>query len=95
MNTLSRQSRRFFSSKPPNRTDVSGDLLLSASMGYAGKQVPQTHQEHLQALVGLNLFDDARIETSFSKVIKLDFCTKKPFERMEDEVEFNPFSLDP
>lgn len=97
MIALRGMNRRMFSgaAKPPNRTNVSNDLLLSASMGYAGKDVPKTHQEHLKALVGLNLFDDTRIEASLARVNKLDFCTKKPFERMEDEVEFNPFSLDP
>lgn len=64
-------------------------------MGYAGKDVPRTHSEHLAALCKLNLFDDARIELSLERIIKTDFCTKKPYERVEDEVEFNPFSLDP
>ena len=64
-------------------------------MGYSGKKEPKTHLEHVQALVGLNLFDDARIELSFNRLIKTDFCTKKPFEKMKDEVEFNPFSLEP
>ena len=56
------------------RTNVSNDLLLSASMGYSGKDTPTTHSEHLKALVGLNLFDDTRIEVAFDKINKLDFC---------------------
>ena len=89
-------SKRMFASAPKNdRTNISNDLLLSASMGYSGKDVPQTHSEHLQALVSLNLFEDTRIEMSFNKLNKVDFCSKKPYERAEDEVEFNPFSLDP
>ena len=63
-------------------------------MGYSGKEVPKTHQEHLQALVSLNLFDDTRIESSFSRLNKEHFCTKRPIERLEDD-DFNPYSLDP
>ena len=53
---------------------MSNDLLLSASMGYAGKDVPTTHSEHLKTLVGLNLFNDMRIEVAFDKLNKIDFC---------------------
>ena len=53
---------------------MSNDLLLSASMGYSGKETPTTHSEHLKALVGLNLFDDTRIEVAFDKINKIDFC---------------------
>ena len=45
--------------------------------------------------MSLNLFDDTRIEMSLDKLTKTDFCSKKPYERAEDEIEFNPFSLDP
>ena len=64
-------------------------------MGYAGKDVPKTHTEHLEALVKLNLFDDMRIEMSLNKFDKADFCTKQVFDSRKDEVEFNPYSLDP
>ena len=74
---------------------MSVDLLTSASMGYSGAMVPRTHTEHLEALKRLNVFDDLRIEMSLNRLNKEDFCTKKPFERLKDEVEFNPFSLDP
>ena len=86
-------SKRLFSTD--SRTNVSGDLLTSASMGYAGKEVPKTHSEHLAALCRLNLFDDTRIEMSLDRINKADFCHKKPYEKAEDEEEFNPFSLDP
>lgn len=88
-------SQRFFSSNDAARSNISGDLLTSASMGYSGKDVPKTHSEHLAALVKLNLFDDTRIEMSFNRLVKTDFCTKRPYEKAQDEVEFNPFSLDP
>ena len=68
--------KRLLSTSSSKRANVSNDLLLSASMGYSGKDVPQTHTEHLQALVKLNLFDDLRIEMSFDKLNKADFCTK-------------------
>ena len=90
--------RNYATNKDPtgNRiSKVSVDLLTSASMGYSGAMVPRTHTEHLEALVGLNLFDDLRIEMSLNRFNKEDFCTKKPFEKLKDEVEFNPFSLDP
>ena len=91
-------SKRAFSNAAGNsggRSNISGDLLTSASMGYSGKEVPKTHAEHLAALCKLNLFEDARIEMSLGRIMKTDFCTKKPHERVADEVEFNPFSLDP
>ena len=69
-------------------------------MGYVGKVVPKTHTEHLAALVKLNLFEDKRIEASLARIVKSDFCTRKPqiqkrYERASDKPDFNPFSLDP
>ena len=43
---ISQVSKRLLSSAP-KRSNVSNDLLLSASMGYSGKEVPTTHSEHL------------------------------------------------
>ena len=53
--------KRAFATKK-GRSKISNDLLLSASMGYAGKEQPKNHIEHLQALNKLNLYDDLRIE---------------------------------
>ena len=87
-----KQAKRLLST---NRSTISDDLLLSASMGYSGKIEPKTHSEHVAALCSLNLFDDTRIEMSLQRFNKVDFCLKKPHEGVHDEEEFNPFSLDP
>ena len=70
MNKLGSVVRRFGT----GRSKISNDLLLSASMGYAGKKQPTSHTEHLQALNSLNLYDDARIELSLDRIKKADFC---------------------
>ena len=67
----------------------------SSKSGYSGLDVPRTHSEHLQALVKLNLFDDTRIEMSFDKLNKVDFCTKKVVHKFSEEEDFNPFSTAP
>ena len=86
--------KRAFSTKK-GRSNISNDLVISASMGYAGKENPTTHVEHLQALNKLNLYDDLRIEQSLDRIQKAYFCHKKPYENAEDEVPFVPYSLDP
>ena len=70
MNQVSSVIRRLST----GRTKLSNDLLLSASMGYAGKKQPNSHTEHLKALNSLNLYDDARIELSIDRIKKADFC---------------------
>jgi hypothetical protein len=62
--------KRLFSA----RSGISGDLVLSASMGYAGKSVSSSHQEHAEALKKLNLFTDPRIEFVIKTLDKSDFC---------------------
>ena len=85
---------RRFSTAP--RSNISADLVLSASMGYAGKSTPLTHLEHLEALKRLNIFTDPRIESIFSTLDKIDFCQKKSVESMKEKIpDFNPYSLDP
>jgi hypothetical protein len=66
------QSRLYFSTKP--RTDITSDLVLSASMGYTGKDIAKTHTEHADSLKQLNLFQDARIDFVFRTLDKSDFC---------------------
>lgn len=41
-------SRLYFSTKP--RNEITSDLVLSASMGYTGKDVVKTHIEHADSL---------------------------------------------
>ena len=85
---------RCFGSAP--RSGISADLVLSASMGYAGKSEPQTHQQHADALKKLNIYSDERIHTILSTLDKADFCQKKSVESMKDKIpDFNPYSLDP
>ena len=87
--------KRAFSSKK-GRSNISNDLLLSASMGYAGKKNPTNHVEHLQALNSLNLYDDTRIEMSLDRIKKAYFCHMKPPEKTDEkEIPFVPYSLDP
>ena len=43
----------------------------------------------------MNLFDDTRIEVSFDKLIKTDFCQKKAATKRSEDEEFNPFSTSP
>lgn len=64
--------RRLFSSKP--RTGITSDLVLSASMGYTGKDISKTHIEHAEALKKLNLYQDERIDFVFNTLDKSDFC---------------------
>ena len=59
--------KRAFATKK-GRSNISNDLVISASMGYAGKKNPTTHVEHLQALNSLNLYDDLRIEQSLDRI---------------------------
>lgn len=85
---------RRFSTAP--RSNISADLVLSASMGYAGKTTPVTHLDHLEALKRLNLFTDPRIEKIFSTLDKIDFCQKKSVDSIKEKIpDFNPYSLDP
>ncbi len=65
-------SRLYFSTKP--RTEITSDLVLSASMGYTGKDVVKTHIEHADSLKQLNLFEDSRIDFVFRTLDKKDFC---------------------
>jgi hypothetical protein len=82
--------KRFYSS------GISADLVLSASMGYSGKKIPKTHQEHFEALKGLNLYQDQRISKVFQTLDKADFCQKQSVASMKDKIpDFNPYSLDP
>jgi hypothetical protein len=72
------------------RTSISNDLVMSASMGYAGKEVSKTHASHLEALKKLNLYQDERITQALESINKADFCTMKP-----NAKDYNPYSLDP
>lgn len=60
MNKLISNCQRGFAAK--GRSSVSGDLVMAASMGYAGKEVADTHRAHSESLQRLNLYSDERID---------------------------------
>ena len=58
-------------------SSASNDLVLSASMGYTGKETSKTHTEHLEAIKKLNLYEgntSPLIDFIFKHLDKSDFC---------------------